>query len=65
MKVLEKDGIEIGAFKVPRHKKPMIGVMAGSRVICYGSFQSEDAADAFMELLADFIGAEQEESEKE
>lgn len=65
MKVLRKGEIEIGAFKVPRHKKPMIGVMAGNRVVCYGSFQSEDAADAFMELLADFVGAEPEEPEKE
>ena len=65
MKVLRKGEMEIGAFKVPGHKKPMIGVMTGNHVVCYGSFQSEDAAEAFMELLADFVGAKQEEPEKE
>lgn len=60
MKVLRKGEIKIGAFNDPRRKKPLLGVMTGNRVVCYGNFQSEDAADAFMELLADFVGAEQE-----
>lgn len=60
MKILRKGDTEIGAFRVRGHKKPMIG---GS-LIGYGSFQNAKAADAFMDALAQLIGAEKEEDEE-
>lgn len=61
MKVLVKGDTEIGAFRVPNHKKPIIGIMIGGSLIGYGNFQNAKAADAFMEALGEFIGAEKED----
>jgi hypothetical protein len=65
MKVLKKGNTEIGAFDFPDRRKPMLGIRIGNEVICYGSFRSKESADDFMEELAELVGAEPEESEKE
>ena len=65
MKVLIKGNIEIGAFEFPDRRKPALGIKIGNEVICYGSFRSKESADDFMESLAEFVGAEPEEPEKE
>lgn len=57
-------GISIGPFIFPGRKKPVIGVMKENRVRVYGHFISADAAEEFMEELAEAITAEKEEKEK-
>lgn len=64
MKILRKGDTEIGAFRVRGHKKPILGIMIGGSLIGYGSFQNAKAADAFMDALAQLIGAEKEEDEE-
>ena len=65
MKVLKKGNTEIGTFDFPNRRKPMLGIWIGNDVICYGSFRSKESADDFMKELAEFVGAEPEEPEKE
>lgn len=65
MKVLIKGDVEIGAFEFPDRRRPMLGIKIGNEVIAYGSFRSKESADDFMDALAEFVGAEHEEPEKE
>lgn len=57
MKVLKKNKVEIGAFRVPTRRKPALGVQVDNFCSVYGYFQNEKAADEFMEQLAKFVGA--------
>lgn len=65
MKVLRKGNIEVGAFEFPDRKKIALGIKIDNEVTVYGYFQSRFGANAFMEDLAVFVGAEPEEPEKE
>lgn len=65
MKVLKKGNVEIGVFMLPDRKKPMLGVKIRNEVICYSDFRDKESADDFMNALASFVGAEQDEPEKE
>ena len=61
---LQKGNMKIGAFLAPGKKKPMIGVMIDNQVICYGHFNSRQAADDFMDELAEFVGAKRESEDE-
>lgn len=48
---------QIGAFIISGRKKPCLGIVKGNALTIYGSFQSEDAANKFMDELGEFVGA--------
>lgn len=48
---------KIGAYMFPDRKKPCICVEKGNQVAIYGTFNSIESADNFMNELADFLGA--------
>ena len=57
-KVLTKDGsVCIGVYTFPDKKKPRLCIRKGSSIVQYGIFNNADAADAFMNELAQFVGA--------
>lgn len=63
-KVLTYGGdVKIGAYKFADRKKPCLCVEKGNEVTVYGTFNSESAADEFMNELAEFLGAEKEEED--
>lgn len=65
MKVLKIKDAEFGAFRVPHHRKPIIGIMVVGSLIGYGTFFNAKAADAFMSALGEYLGAEEEEHDDE
>ena len=63
-KVLTYDGkIKIGAYMFPDRKKPCLCIQEGNKIIAYGTFNSIESADNFMNALADFLGAKKEDDE--
>lgn len=48
---------KIGAYMFPNKKKPCICVEKGNQIAIYGTFNSIESADKFMDELADFLGA--------
>ena len=50
----------IAAEIMPGRKKPCLTVRRGNTTVKYASFNNEEAAEAFMELLGDFIGFNKE-----
>ena len=56
--VSNQTDIRIGVMDMsPARKKPCLVVMDGNKVVKYASFNNDMAADEFMDILADFIGA--------
>lgn len=64
MKVLRKGNVEVGAFELPEKKKIALGIKVDDELTVYGYFQSRLGANAFIEDLALFVNAEQEEKER-
>ena len=61
-KILTYGGdVEIGAYKFKDRKKPCLCITKGNETTVYGTFNSESAADEFMNELGEFLGAEKEE----
>ena len=54
---------KIGAYMFPNRKKPCICVEKGNQIAIYGTFNSVESADKFMDELADFLGAKAGEQE--
>ena len=54
---------KIGAYMFSNRKKPCICVQKGNQIAIYGTFNSIESADKFMDELADFIGAKAGEQE--
>lgn len=50
--------IAIGVSTMPGRKKLCLVVEEGNELTKYASFNNDEAAYAFMDILADFIGAE-------
>ena len=44
----------------PMRKKPVLAIMSGTTCVKYASFNSEESAESFMNLLAQFVGAKEE-----
>lgn len=55
------DEISIGAFMFPDRKKPCLCVRKGSSIVVYGTFNSTESAENFMNELGDFLGAKKED----
>ena len=55
--------VEIGVHMFPDRKKPCICVQKGNHITIYGTFNSIESADNFMNELADFLGAKAGEQE--
>lgn len=49
---------KIGAYKFPDRKKVCLCVEKRNEIVVYGTFNSENGADEFMNELGKFIGAE-------
>ena len=61
-KVLTNGGdTRIGAYKFHDRKKVCLCVSKGNETTIYGTFNSADSADEFMDELAKLVGAEKEE----
>jgi hypothetical protein len=64
-KVLTAGGdVKIGAYSFPDRKKPCLCIETGNKIVCYGTFNSIIAADAFMNKLGELVGAIFEEGER-
>lgn len=50
--------LTIGVSTMPYRKKPSLVVEEGNTLTKYATFNNEEAAYAFMDLFADFIGIE-------
>ena len=48
---------DIGAYMFPDRKKPCLCIRKGGSIVVYGTFNSEDSAEKFMNELCDFLGA--------
>jgi hypothetical protein len=53
-------GTSIGAYMFPDRKKPCLCIQEGSKIVVYGTFNSKEGADKFMNKLGEFIGAKVE-----
>lgn len=49
--------MDIGAYGFPDRKKICLCIRKGSSIVVYGTFNSKELADEFMDELAEFIGA--------
>lgn len=54
---------KIGAYMFPDRKKPCICVQKGNQIAIYGTFNSIESANNFMNELADFLVAKAGEQE--
>lgn len=60
-KVLTYGGdTSIGAFKFIDRKKPCLCVRKGNEIVIYGTFNNDKLANAFMDELGKFVGADME-----
>ncbi len=59
--VNEETGMEIGVANMPGRVKPCLIVKTDNVTTKYASFNNDFAADRFMELLSDFVGAHSDE----
>lgn len=55
----------IGAYKFPDRKKPCLCIQEGSSIVVYGTFNTDDGANEFMNKLGEFIGATIEKESEE
>lgn len=51
-----KNGIRIGTFNFPYRKKPCLGVMKGNELVKYATFNSDESAELFMDILIECLG---------
>lgn len=58
--VISKGDVSIGASEYPDRKRPAIIVQKGNSAGVYGYFRDIDSARAFMNELAQLIGAKKE-----
>lgn len=57
-RVLTYDGNTcIGAYKFPDRKKPCLCIQEGSKIVVYGTFNTDEGAKEFMNKLGELIGA--------
>lgn len=60
-RVLTKgDDFQIGAYMFPDRKRPCLCVQHGNEIKICGTFQNVEAADLFMNELANMVGAVKE-----
>ena len=59
----EKTGEVIGAYRFPDRKKPCLCVQEGGSITVFGTFNSDGAAEDFMNELAEFFGVKRTEGE--
>ena len=65
-KVLTDGKISIGAYMFPDRKKPALCIERGAEIQVYGTFNSKEGANEFMNSLGKFVGAVfEKESDKE
>ncbi len=57
-------GIRIGVYTLPQRTKPCLCVEKGNCLTKYATFNNDLAANDFMEILAEFVGARNEETER-
>lgn len=58
--ILRKGDIEITAENwAPVRKKPVLAIRRGNTATKYASFNSKEAAEEFMDILAAFVGAKE------
>ena len=58
--ILRKGDVEIVAESwEPIRKKPVLAIRHGVQSIKFASFNNEEAAKQFMDLLAQFVGAKE------
>jgi hypothetical protein len=51
------NGTDIGAYRFPDRKKICLCIRKECSIVVYGTFNSEELAEKFMDELADFLGA--------
>ena len=56
-KVITNGKVRIGAYLFPDRKKPSLCIKQGSEIVVYGTFNSIEQADEFMDKLAELCGA--------
>ena len=56
-KVITNEKVSIGAYLFPDRKKPSLCIEQGSEIVVYGTFNSIEQADEFMDKLAELCGA--------
>lgn len=54
----------IGAYKLSIRKKPCLCVEQGNKIVVCGTFINEKSAEKFIDVLAEFVGAEKEGSDE-
>lgn len=65
-KVLTDGKISIGAYMFPDRKKPALCIGRGAEIQVYGTFNSKEGTNEFMNSLGKFVGAVfEKESDKE
>ena len=60
-KVIKNEKISIGAYLFPDRKKPSLCIEQGSEIVVYGTFNSIEQADEFMNKLAELCGVVRED----
>ena len=56
-KVITNEKVSIGAYLFPDRKKPSLCIEQGSEIVVYGTFNSIQQANEFMDKLAELCGA--------
>ena len=51
------NGTDIGAYRFTDRKKICLCIRKEGSIVVYGTFNSEELAEKFMDELADFVGA--------
>lgn len=51
-----KNGTRIGMFAFPYRKKPCLGVMKGNELVKYATFNDDESAELFMNILVECLG---------
>ncbi len=60
--VIKEGNISVGAYRIVGRKLPQLCIETGDQLEFFGEFNSDDKANAFMQALAKFIGAEKAEN---
>lgn len=56
-KVITNKKLSIGAYLFFDRKKPSLCIEQGAKIVVYGTFNSIEQADEFMDKLAELCGA--------
>ena len=58
--IIRKGDVEIVAESwAPMRKKPVLAIRHGAQSVKFASFNNEESAEQFMDLLAKFVGAKE------